>query len=94
MSIDEKELLHLAKLARLELSDEEKERFSEQISAILDYVRQLEELDTGSVDPASRGIDLLNVFRKDEIKECADTEILLENAPMRSGRLIKTKGVK
>ena len=74
---------HIAKLCRLRLTDEEVERFSKEISSILDYVEMLQEVDTKGVEPTEQVTGLTNSFREDEIKE--DSEIpkeLLETSPL------------
>ncbi|MBI2013256.1 MAG: Asp-tRNA(Asn)/Glu-tRNA(Gln) amidotransferase subunit GatC [Candidatus Colwellbacteria bacterium] len=60
---------YLAKLARVELSEEEKRRFSGELGKILDHFKELQELDTENVVPMAGGTELTNVFRKDEAKE-------------------------
>jgi aspartyl-tRNA(Asn)/glutamyl-tRNA(Gln) amidotransferase subunit C len=60
---------HIAKLSRLELSDDEKKRYSEQLSSVLDYVEQLKEVDTENVEPTANVTGLSNVWREDEIEE-------------------------
>lgn len=66
MALSKQEVEHIAKLARLTLTDEEKEKYSRQLSDILAYVDQLNQVDTASVDPTSQVTGLLNVMREDE----------------------------
>lgn len=63
------EIEHIAKLSRLELTDEEKRHYCEQLSSILDYVEQLSEVDTENVEPTANVTGLSNVMREDEIEE-------------------------
>jgi aspartyl-tRNA(Asn)/glutamyl-tRNA(Gln) amidotransferase subunit C len=60
-----KDVEHVAKLARLELSEEEKVKFSKQLGDILKYVEQMNEVDTSGLEPMSQAIDLSNVMRED-----------------------------
>ena len=66
--ITKKQVLHVARLARLKLSSREIERYRKQLSRIIEYVDNLSELDTKNIEPASQATSLLNVYRKDEIK--------------------------
>lgn len=81
MAITREEVRHVAELARLEFSEEEEERLSEEMSQILDYVDTLNELDTSGVRPMSHVLDITNVFREDEIESRIDREQALEAAP-------------
>ena len=71
----------LARLARLELSPEEKERMRGQLDAILGYVDQLQRIDTTDVPPTSHVLPLINVFREDEVRPSYPGEAMLANAP-------------
>ena len=71
----------LARLARLELSPEEKERMRGQLDAILGYVDQLQRIDTTDVPPTSHVLPLANVFREDEVRPSWPAEAMLANAP-------------
>lgn len=81
MKLTKDQVRHVATLARLELKDDEEERFSSQISSILDYINQLSELDTDGVEPTSRALDVNNVFREDEVKVRFDEGSWSSNAP-------------
>ncbi len=72
---------YLAKLIRLELSDEERELFSKQLGDILDYVGQLREVDVNEAKPMYHPLPLVNRFRKDLVKQSLIREKALENAP-------------
>lgn len=80
---------HVALLGRLELSDEEKKMYAEQLSAILEYARKLEDLDTGNVPPTAHVLPLKNVFREDRVGEHMDLEKTMQNAPEREGNYFK-----
>ena len=85
MAISRDEVLHVARLARLALSEEELERFSEQLSAILEAVGKVSELDLEGVPPTSHPLDLVNVLAEDEPRPCLSREDALANAPDREG---------
>lgn len=81
MSISIKDVEHVAKLARLALSEDEKKRFAEQLGRIIDHFNELEQVDTNGVEPMSHVLPIVNVLREDEVKESLGRERLLENAP-------------
>jgi aspartyl-tRNA(Asn)/glutamyl-tRNA(Gln) amidotransferase subunit C len=81
MGIGIREVEHVARLARLELTEEEKERFTEQLNAILAYAEKLNELDTSDIEPTSHVIPLANVMRDDEPCPSWPLEEVLKNAP-------------
>ena len=81
MSLSIKEVEHIAQLARLTLTREEKERYRKQLSAILDYVAQLQELDTSQIPPTSSVLPTRSRLREDVIKPSLDREEVLRNAP-------------
>jgi len=83
MELRKEEVEHVAKLARLAVSEEEKEAFGRQLSEILTYVGKLNELDTSKVEPTSHVLDLSNVFRDDVIRESLPPSEALANAPDR-----------
>jgi len=83
MKITAKEVRHVADLARLELSPEEVELFTGDMNRILDYMDQLNELDTGGVEPTSHVLSLKNVFREDVVGESLTVDEVLANAPRR-----------
>jgi aspartyl-tRNA(Asn)/glutamyl-tRNA(Gln) amidotransferase subunit C len=81
MKITIAEVEHVAKLARLQISSEEKEDLTEQMNRILLYMEKLNELNTVGVEPTSHVLDLHNAFRADAVKESLAREQTLENAP-------------
>ena len=82
--ITKKEVEHVSRLARLGLSDEEKETFTKQLNNILTYVEKLNELDTKDVEPTSHVLQIQNIFKVDEIRESLPRERALSNAPDRT----------
>ena len=81
MSITKKDVLHAADLARLELTAEEQDLYTEQLSRILDYVEKLSELDTKGVAPTTYTVPLKTVMRADESRPSLPHEEALSNAP-------------
>ena len=82
MPLTKEEVEHIADLARLELTEEEKARYSEQLSAILDYAARLQELDTADIPPTSSVLPARSVLRADEPQPCLSLPELLRNAPL------------
>jgi aspartyl-tRNA(Asn)/glutamyl-tRNA(Gln) amidotransferase subunit C len=79
--IDREQVLHVARLARLALSDEEIERMSGELPAILEHVERMNELDLDGVEPTSHVVALENVLRADEPRPSWDRDRVLEGAP-------------
>ena len=80
---------HLAQLARLSVSDNEKTLFADQIDSILSYMDKLNELDTSTVEPTSHVISLSNVVREDLLKDSLQRENALSNAPDRTDKFYR-----
>ena len=76
-----KDVEHVAKLARLALSQEEKEKFAPQLNSILEYVNELNEIDTTGVEPMAHSIKISNIMREDEVKQDFSREEMMKNAP-------------
>jgi len=87
--INKEEVKKVAQLARLELNMNEINNHAEQLEKILDYIRQLEKIDTDNVPCTTRAIEVINVFRKDEKKNYDRTEELLELGPSREDKYFK-----
>lgn len=79
--ISKKDVEHVAKLARIEITEEEKEKFTKQLDDIIKHVEQLNEVDTTGVEPMAHAYPLFNVTREDEVKYACTREELLKNAP-------------
>lgn len=75
------DISYVAHLARMELTEAEKQKFSAQLKDILAYVAKLNELDVSGVEPTAHAAPLTNVFRKDEGRPSIETERILTNAP-------------
>lgn len=95
MALTKKEVEHIALLARLGLKEEEIEKYGNQLSSILEYVEQLQEVNTDGVEPTAQVTGLENVMRLDEIQACdqATMKKLVELAPEHEDNLVKTKSV-
>ncbi len=93
MSVTKKDVEHIAKLAKLEFTEAELEKFTHQLNQILKYVEQLNKLDTSNVEPLTHVIQLSNVFRDDEVKQSIGTEDALKNAPATSDKFFKVPKV-
>ncbi|MBU0501978.1 MAG: Asp-tRNA(Asn)/Glu-tRNA(Gln) amidotransferase subunit GatC [bacterium] len=89
MSISKKDVEHVAKLARLGLTEEEKELFTTQLSNILDYAENLKKLDTKNIPPTSHAIPMKNVLREDIVIPCADSKDILANGPEVEDKMFK-----
>jgi aspartyl-tRNA(Asn)/glutamyl-tRNA(Gln) amidotransferase subunit C len=79
--IDREQVLHVARLARLELSDEEIDRMAGELSGILEHVDRIAALELNEVEPTTHVVALENVLRADEPEPCLPRERALENAP-------------
>ena len=75
------EIDHVALLARLKLSDNEKELFSRQVGGIIKYIDKLNELDTAEVEPTAHVLPVKNVFREDKLKPSLPRNKVLQNSP-------------
>jgi len=89
MKISKEEIEHIASLARLYLSEEEKELFGSQLSSILDYMEKLNELDTKDIEPTSHVLPLSNVMRDDIPSPSIPREDALLNAPDRTNKFYR-----
>jgi len=91
--ISKKEVEHIAKLARISLSEKEKDKFLKELSSILEFVSKLQEVDTSKIKPLSQITGLENVLEEDKIEECPRREELLKNIPDKKDGFIKVKKV-
>ena len=98
MAITQKEVEQVARLARLALSDEEKNRYTAQLDSILGYIEKLKQLNTENIQPTTHALPMANVWREDRMEpSTAQTtgspEELVGNAPEREGPFFKVKKV-
>lgn len=93
MSIDRKTVNHVALLARLALSEEERERLGDQLSAILEHINVISEADTSQVPARAHILPLENIMRADEAKSYANSQALVEQAPAHEDSFIRVRAV-
>jgi aspartyl-tRNA(Asn)/glutamyl-tRNA(Gln) amidotransferase subunit C len=83
MKITKEQVEYVANLAKLDLTEEEKEIFTKQLDSILSYMDKLNQLDTTKIEPTSHVLPIKNVFREDKVKPSLPVEEALANAPDR-----------
>ena len=96
--LTDKEVRHIAQLARIKLTDKEKGKFKKELSLILDYVNKLNELDTENIEPLYQTTGIVNALRPDKHRKDFEmdeelNEKLIGQAPSRQDRFIKVKSV-
>lgn len=79
--LDRAQVLHVARLARLDLTDEQVERMAGELSKVLDHIEKIRELDLTGVPPTSHVVDVAGVVRSDRPRPCLPVEVALANAP-------------
>ena len=84
MTLTEKDVKYVARLARLELSEDEVKTYTTQLGAVLEYAEMLNQLDTDQVEPTTHVQEMNNVLRKDEVVPSMDRDEILKNAPDKS----------
>lgn len=93
MRLTRDQVLHVAELAKLKLTDVEIDLFQEQLSAILAYADRLDELDTASIPPTAGVLALRNVMRSDQVRPSFPRSTMLENAPDAEEGLVRVQAV-
>lgn len=83
--ISKEDIKHIADLSMINLSDEEIEKYTKDMQNIVEFANKINELDTNGITESAFALDTYNVFRKDEVKESLDRELLLKNAPSSNG---------
>lgn len=91
--ISEEQVKHVAHLARLAITEEEAEKFTKQLGAIIEFAELLNELDTDNVEPTSHVLDMKNVMREDKAKPGLPVEEVLKNAPSHEYGQIKVPAI-
>ena len=91
MKLSREEVLHIAALAKVGVTETDVEKFREQLSDILENFEVLSKVDTSNVIPTAQSIDMQNVLMGDEIKPSLPQEDVLANAPQREGEFFKVK---
>jgi aspartyl-tRNA(Asn)/glutamyl-tRNA(Gln) amidotransferase subunit C len=79
--IDREQVLHVARLARLELAEEELEPMARELSAVLDHIARIGELDLSDVPPTSHVVEVTGALREDQPRECLNRDVALSQAP-------------
>jgi aspartyl-tRNA(Asn)/glutamyl-tRNA(Gln) amidotransferase subunit C len=80
-----KDVEHVARLARLALTDEEKQTYTEQLSRIIEHFRELQSVDTTGVEPLAHALPIVNVMRADDVVQPPGADVMLAGAPDREG---------
>ena len=93
MAVNKEQIEHLALLARLDVTENEKKKYAEQISAILDYIEQLRAIDTAGIEPLAQVFELENVVRADEPRIIFSQGKVMAAAPETEAKQIKVKTV-
>jgi len=93
MKLSRQEVLHIARLARLGLSEAEVDKLREQLSNILDNFEVLQQIDTSGIPPTTQSIALQNVVSKDEVAPSLTQSQVLANAPQKEGDFFKVRAV-
>ena len=91
MKLSREEVLHIARLARVALNEEEIIRMSEQLSNLLEHFQVLQQVDTEGIPPTAQSVELRSVMRDDVIRPSLTPEDVLANAPQREGDFFKVK---
>jgi len=93
VAISREQVEHVAHLARLGLSEEEKDRLQQQLSQILEAMRVIDRVDTSAIPPTAQVIPVQSVMRDDEVRPSSPVEDILLNAPRREGDFIRVPPV-
>lgn len=88
MGISKEEVMHIAKLSKLNLTDNELPKYTKDLSSIVNFVNELSEIDIEGVKPTAHILDINNVFRKDEMQPSYDREKILKNAQTKAAGCI------
>jgi aspartyl-tRNA(Asn)/glutamyl-tRNA(Gln) amidotransferase subunit C len=93
VKLSREEVLHIARLARVDLTEAEIVRYSEQLSDLLDRFEVLQQVDTTDIPPTAQSVDLRSVMRDDQVEPSLPPGDVLANAPRREGDLFRVKPV-
>lgn len=93
MSISKEEILHIANLSKLYIEDSKIEKYTNDLSGMVDLANSLGEIDVNEVNPTNHILDIKNVFRKDEVSHSSTREDILKNAPDSQGGCISVPKV-
>ncbi len=93
MKLTREEVLHIARLARVALTEEEINRMSDQLSKLLDHFEVLKKVDTTDIPPTAQSVDLQSVMRNDDVKPSLSADEVLANAPRREDNCFRVRPV-
>lgn len=93
MGVSRDDIIHIAKLSRLEFTDEELEKYTKDLDNIVNFANTLSEIDVTGVKPTNHILDIKNVFRKDEVKPSYGRDLILKNAPTKAGGCVSVPKV-
>jgi aspartyl-tRNA(Asn)/glutamyl-tRNA(Gln) amidotransferase subunit C len=93
MNLSKDQASYIASLARLKLTEKEAEEFTSQLNDILQFAKQLEQLDTEEIEPMSHALAMTNILRDDVVEPSIDQEEALQNAPEKQEGMFKVPGV-
>ena len=93
MKVTEKDIKTVASLSRLRINEEESGKVMEQLDRFLNYVENLQSVDTSKIEPTTYALPMQNVFREDEVKPSLDRELALSNAPLKEDGYFKVPRV-
>ncbi|MDO4283502.1 MAG: Asp-tRNA(Asn)/Glu-tRNA(Gln) amidotransferase subunit GatC [Clostridia bacterium] len=93
MSVSKEDVKHIAKLSKLYLSEDELEKYTKDLSSIVDFANELSSIHVDGVKPTAHILDIKNVFRKDERQKSYDREEILKNAPLKEAGCINVPKV-
>ena len=93
MSVSKEDVIHIAKLSRLEFADEEIEKYTEDLANIVEFANALSKIDVNGVKPTNHILEIKNVFREDVVSPSYDREEILKNAPTKAGGCVSVPKV-
>lgn len=93
MSVSKEDVKHIAKLSKLELTEQELEKYTNELSSIVDFANELSNIDVEGIKPTAHILDIKNVFRKDEVQPSYDREEILKNAPSKDAGCVSVPKV-
>jgi len=93
MSVSKEEILHIANLSKLYIEDSKIEKYTKDLSEMVDLANSLEKVNVENVNPTNHILDIKNVFRKDEVSPSSTREDILKNAPQSQGGCVSVPKV-
>ena len=93
MSVSKEEVLHIANLSKLYVSDDKLEKYTKDLSNVVDLANSLEKVSVEGINPTNHILDIKNVFRKDEVESSCSREEILKNAPESQGGCVSVPKV-